>query len=140
MAGAGRVVMPARRAGERWAASAPAESHRSEQLRLHTPRVLVSRALAKRGMDEAQVRSRVQARTFSEEDSAETLYFFSAFVIRYYYAYPRRGSFDKTVGRSTWSPNVTRCTPQYRTPQYTPVPILAVHLFSLTSQDVHGST
>jgi len=50
-----------------------------------TLRVLLSRALAKRGMDEAQVCSREEARAFSREDSAETLHFPSAFVIRYSY-------------------------------------------------------
>ena len=58
-ASAGRVVMPARRAGEGWAASARRRSLIAASSCACTLRVLlVSRALAKRGMDEAQVRSR----------------------------------------------------------------------------------
>ena len=70
VAGAGRVVKRARRAGKGWAAPAPAESHRSEQLRV----VSTSPRPAPSARDETQVRKQGEARTISRENAPPRLY------------------------------------------------------------------
>ena len=84
VAGAGRVVKRARRAGKGWAAPAPAESQRSEQLRgvSTSPRP----ARLGEGRDPSS-QAGGGADHFIGKRTTETLYRSSALVIRYSYEF-----------------------------------------------------